>query len=102
MISPWLLILDILIFINDKNITSQSYKDIQNNLDVEVTFNIKRFNYEDDLYEYHNLKITPKQYTYKVSKATVFTRNSDNAKIGHFIYDSFSARSTEEIDKAFD
>ena len=90
---------DTLEYINNQNITSESYNKYQNNLNNQVIFNIKRYNNNENKFEYLSIPITPKKYNYKASYKDIKDLNGN--KIGLFIYDSFSARSTQEIDDAF-
>ena len=93
---------DIVFLINDKNITYESYMDAANNLGTESKFTVARpQNDLNNSYLPKEILITPNAYTYKVSQKDIFVDNQTNAKIGYFIYDQFTALSTDEIDKTF-
>lgn len=85
---------DELIKINGQSVTTESYAAARLNNGVEVTFTVLRNGSEV------NLKITPSIYTYKASKYSIINSNT-NKKVGYYIYNTFSSRSTEEIDEAF-
>jgi len=85
---------DELLKINGIKVTSQSYINTRNNIGVEVTFSIRRNGSNIDI------KITPSIYTYKASKKDIIT-TKNNKKVGYFIYNEFSSKSSDEIEESF-
>jgi len=85
---------DVLIQINNRDITNESYSKAKENIGVEVTFNIVRND------ERLDIRITPQVYNYRLSKRYIYN-SQYNKKVGYFIYNGFSSKSSDEIEEAF-
>ena len=85
---------DILIHINEKNVTRELIYEPKQYLNEPVEFSVIRNN------RVIKLEMAPAIYQYKVSKYQII-ENESGKKIGHLIYDQFTSGSTTEIDEAF-
>jgi len=85
---------DFLEKVNGKYVDQSIFDTAKNNKGVEATFTILRNGTSLDI------NITPNVYTFKVSKRQIIINENDK-KVGYFIFDAFSAKSTEEIEEAF-
>jgi C-terminal processing protease CtpA/Prc len=85
---------DILTKINNMAVTRELFSKTFNNIGVVATYTVSRGMSE------LNINIAPAVYNFKVSKRSIVT-NDKNQKIGYFIYDSFSGKSSSEIEEAF-
>ncbi len=86
---------DILVSINDENITAQGLSEARSRLNEEATFGLLRGD--------KGLQITmaPAIYNYQVTQHQILTTPSGK-KVGWMRYDQFSSSSYEEFDRAFD
>ncbi|SHO81325.1 Carboxyl-terminal protease [hydrothermal vent metagenome] len=84
---------DIIIDINDKNISEEVLKDAKSHLNTPSKFRVVR---GDEILEFN---IAPSIYTFKVTAYEILNINSK--KIGLLRYDQFTSTSITEIDKAF-
>ncbi len=85
---------DILIHINEQNVTRELIYEPKHYLNEPVEFSVIRNN------KVIKLEMAPTIYQYKVSSYQILEDESGK-KIGHFIYNQFTSSSIEEIDEAF-
>lgn len=85
---------DVLVQIDHLDVTNESYINARENIGVEVTFSV----YRDG--KLIDINIIPSQYTYKSSKKYIYS-TPHNKKIGYFIYNGFSSKSSDEIEDTF-
>jgi C-terminal processing protease CtpA/Prc len=85
---------DILIHINEQNVTRELIYEPKQYINEPVEFSVIRKN------KVIKLEMAPTIYQYKVSSYQIL-QDESGKKIGHFIYDQFTSSSIEEIDEAF-
>ncbi|KIM13206.1 MAG: hypothetical protein KU38_00645 [Sulfurovum sp. FS08-3] len=86
---------DILVSINDENITAQGLSEAKSRLNQEATFGLLRGD------ESLQITMAPAIYTYQVTQHQIFT-TPNGKRVGWMRYDQFSSSSYEEFDRAFD
>jgi C-terminal processing protease CtpA/Prc len=84
---------DILLKVDDKNLTIENIKEATLNIDKKSKFLIYRPTLDKNL----TINILAQEYSFKVTKAILLRDN-----IGYMRLDSFTSKATEEIDSAFD
>jgi len=86
---------DILLTINDENITAIGLSQVKNRLNEEATFGLLRGD------KTLQIIMAPAIYNYQVTQHQILTTPSGK-RVGWMRYDQFSSSSYEEFDKAFD
>jgi len=88
---------DIIKTVDNKKASIEKILSYQTQLGTEVKFGIYRHSTDSNL----TIPIKVQNYSFKVSdKKILYTPNEQ--KVGYFRLDSFTAKATQEIDKAFD
>ena len=88
---------DILLSVDDKNITLKNISDATKNIDKQTKFLIYRNSIDKNI----TINILAREYNFKVTKSTI-VKTSNQEEVGYMRLDSFTSEATEEIDKAFD
>ncbi|MGM0519372.1 MAG: S41 family peptidase [Campylobacterota bacterium] len=87
---------DEILKISGNDVDSEVFYNAQEQINTSSTFLIKR---DNKLLE---VEVISQDFNYKVSSYNLFIQKDNNKKIGYFIYDSFTSKSSEEIENAFD
>lgn len=81
---------DTILKVNGESVSQEKIAEASQNLNVETTFLVLRDGVET------TVKVTPREYTFKVTQGKVLPNN-----IGYLRYDSFTSSSVEEFEAEF-
>jgi len=88
---------DLLLKVDNKNITYQNILEATKNLDSNSQFLIYRPSIDKNI----TINITSQEYTFKVTSSSIVLSDIGQ-EVGYLRLDSFTAEATEEIESAFD